>query len=295
MCYDTTREMSESIESVTTPHGKCRNESSVLRKDTENDGMNRHCHDITRKMPESIEFVTASHGKCRNQSSLSRHQTENVGTNRVCYDTTRNQSDVTRPDKGWSVLRRIRLPTFPVTTEGMLVLTLVLRHQCFLWTPLASPLSVLSAKRLVPGVWVDKEKWSFKALAAKAIFRSKCLRCSPLAFRQIIIARSFLTGLQNTKAPWKCPTMAILRARNPGLAPSKTAQNFNNRQVCRVLTFDPFTPDSATSKIDKFSENYKLTLKNKQHHSIAQLNNFPTNGNTFRKRCVSQAFTLGVK
>ena len=43
----------------------------------------------------------------------------------------------------------------------------------------------------------------------------------------------------------------------------------------------PFTPDSAESKIDKFSEitNW-VKLKNKQHRSKVPLNSFPVNGHT---------------
>ena len=45
-----------------------------------------------------------------------------------------------------------------------------------------------------------------------------------------------------------------------------------------------FIPDRAKSKIDKFSENYKLNkLKNKQHHSKVMLNSFLKNGYTAHK------------
>ena len=46
---------------------------------------------------------------------------------------------------------------------------------------------------------------------------------------------------------------------------------------------NPFTPDRANSKIDKFCQNYKLgkiKKKNRQHHSKVLLNNFPINGHT---------------
>ena len=49
-----------------------------------------------------------------------------------------------------------------------------------------------------------------------------------------------------------------------------------------VKLFNPFTPDSAESKIiDKFPKIPKwVKLKNKQHHSKVLLNSFPMNGHT---------------
>ena len=51
--------------------------------------------------------------------------------------------------------------------------------------------------------------------------------------------------------------------------------------ACKFVVINPFTSDSAKSKIDKFS---KITnwvkLKNKQHHSKVLLNSFPMNGRT---------------
>ena len=42
--------------------------------------------------------------------------------------------------------------------------------------------------------------------------------------------------------------------------------------------FNPFTPDSAECKINKFSKITKwVKLKNKQHHSEVLLDSFPMN------------------
>ena len=45
--------------------------------------------------------------------------------------------------------------------------------------------------------------------------------------------------------------------------------------------FNPFSPDSANSQIDKFSKNTNWEKsKTKQHHSKVLLNSFPMNGHT---------------
>ena len=65
-----------------------------------------------------------------------------------------------------------------------------------------------------------------------------------------------------------------------------------------VLLVHLFTPDSARSKIDKFSKTTNMVkLINKQYHSKVLLISFPMNGHTLkkvRKLFITHGFTLGV-
>ena len=68
---------------------------------------------------------------------------------------------------------------------------------------------------------------------------------------------------------------------------------------------NPFTPDSAKSKMDKFSKITNWTkLKNKQYHRKVLLKRLSNEWSHLRdlsielklkKLCIIQAFTLGVK
>ena len=66
---------------------------------------------------------------------------------------------------------------------------------------------------------------------------------------------------------------------------SKNEVSFDSLLLAMVIhvteMMNPFTRDSAKSKIDKFPKitNW-LKLKNKQHHSNVLLNSFPMNGHT---------------
>ena len=62
---------------------------------------------------------------------------------------------------------------------------------------------------------------------------------------------------------------------------SSTQWVLNERYDLTSQMLNPFTPESAKSKIDKFSKiaNW-VKLKNKQHHSKVLLNSFPMNGHT---------------
>ena len=132
-------------------------------------------------------------------------------------------------------------------------------------------------------------------------FHSTCDGDGSTAFNVQLRSRcKHVTGvLFNKQVPWTTCSVPVnlekLNLIKPlnvicftifGLGPRAIHINFNTQLLCvqekmPLIYFNPFTSDSAKSKIDKCS---KITncfkLKNKHHQSKPLLNSFPMNGHT---------------